>query len=380
MKILFVVNEARFFVSHRLPLGLEAQRRGYEVVVVAAPETGEELLAAHDIRFVSVGMSRSGFNVWQEMKTFRDLRRLYRLEQPDLVHHVTIKPVIYGSFAARHARVDAIVNAVPGMGFVFTRRGVVAAVRRAVVNALYRAAFAVDHMRVIFQNSEDMRAFIGHAIVDKDQSVLIRGSGVDLTAFQPDAVGPENMTFLMVSRMLRDKGVHEFVRAGSSVRETHPEWRFVLAGDVDPGNPSSLTEAELKELERQYGVQWLGHCDRIPELMAQCHVVCLPSYREGLPKTLLEGAAAGRGLIASNIAGCREVITHEVTGLLVTSRSVPALAEAMLRLGEDDELRERCAESALQKARAVFSITDVVEHHFRVYQELVGEAGLGATL
>ncbi len=372
MKLLFVVNEAGFFLSHRLPLAFEAQRRGWEVVVVTAPHTGEDRLLDCGFKHRTIPLSRSGFVPTQEIRSYRALKQIYDLEKPDLVHHVTIKPVIYGSFAARAMRVPAVVNAVPGMGFVFTRRGWRAAIARSLVNLLYRLAFAHDNMRVIFQNGEDLRGFLAHAIVKKHTAVLIRGSGVDLDAFEPDVQPDGPVTFLMVARMLRDKGVYEYARAAARARETHGDWRFLLAGGVDPGNPTSLSESELRGLEGQYDIEWLGHCDDIPDLMARCHVVCLPTfYREGVPKTLLEAAAAGRAMIASDVAGCREVVTDGVTGLLVPSREVDALTDAMLKLGTNGELRDRCARAARDKAEAVFSVHDVVEHTFRVYDELL---------
>ena len=371
MKLLFVVNEARFFLSHRLPLGLAALARGYEVVVVTAPDTGEQQLAQYGFRHLPVPLSRSGFELTQEYLCYRALKRVYREEAPDLVHHVTIKPVIYGSFAARTADVPAVVNAVPGMGFVFTRHGAWAAVLRAIVNLLYRMAFAHPNMRVIFQNTEDLRGFLGHAIVRKEQTVLIRGSGVDLAAFHPCPEPPPPLTFVLVARMLWDKGVSEFAQAAARVLAEHPDWRFQLAGSADPGNPSSLSEDELKQLQQDYGVQWLGHCDDIPGLLQRCHVVCLPTYREGLPKTLLEASAAARPMIASDIAGCREVVTDGVTGRLVPAREVEPLAAAMLELGRDPVLRSRYGRAARDKAEAVFSVDDVVDHTFRVYDELL---------
>ena len=170
---------------------------------------------------------------------------------------------------------------------------------------------------------------------------------------------------------MRDKGVFEFAQAAARVRAEHPDWRFQLAGAVDPGNPSSLSEAELGRLQSDYGVQWLGHCEDIPGLLQNSHVVCLPTYREGLPKTLLEASAAGRPMIASDIAGCREVVTEGVTGLLVPAREVEPLAQAMLELGQDAERRSRLGRAARDKAEAVFSVADVVDHTFRVYSELL---------
>lgn len=371
MKIIYVVNEGRFFLSHRLALATEAQRHGVEVVVVCGANTGEQGLADAGLRYLTVPMSRSGFNPFKELSTAAALLRIYREEAPDLVHHVTIKPVLYGTTMARWTGVPAVVNAVPGMGFVFTRRGVLAGVRRSFVTLLYRLCMCHPNMRVIFQNNEDMQAFTQRGIVDRQRVVLIRGSGVDLDVFRCSPEPPGPVTFVLVGRMLRHKGVCEYVDAARRVRLRHPEWRFQLAGDVDPGNPASLRAQELLAWQEAGDIEWLGQRCDVPDVMASAHVVCLPSYREGLPKTLLEAAASARAMIASDIAGCREVVRPDVTGLLVPPRVSEPLADAMQRLGEDDGLRRRFAGAARRAAEAVFSLEDVVRHTFRVYDELL---------
>ena len=374
MKIFYVVNDAAFFISHRLPLAEHARKLGHAVTIVTAPDTGEARFAELGFDVRTVPMSRSGFNVFSERKTFQALCDLYAAEQPDLVHHVTIKPVIYGSFAARRAGIKSVVNAVPGMGFVFTRRGYLAGVVRAAVNTMYRWAFAHGNMRVIFQNTEDMQGFLGHAIVSREQAVLIRGSGVEVNDFDPTPCSDPTPVFLLAARMLRDKGVLEFAKAAHNLRRQHPNWQFWIAGGEDPGNPTSISADELRRLEARFGVKWLGHVDDMSALLKQVHVVCLPTYyREGLPKTLLDGSAAGRALIASDIAGCREVVTPGVNGLLVTPREVISLSRAMLALGEDEALRNRLGAAARRRAEAIFSVQDVVEHTFRVYDELQTE-------
>ena len=193
-----------------------------------------------------------------------------------------------------------------------------------------------------------------------------------ITLVFPEPDGPT--TFLLVGRMLCDKGVREFVRASGEVRKKHPQWRFLLLGDVDPGNPSTLYTEELIAWQDEFGIEWLGQRDNVAEIMSQCHVVVLPSYREGLPKTLLEAAAARRPMIATDVAGCREVVTHEVTGLLVPPREVEPLIAAMVELGESSELRHRYGDAARKKAEAVFSVGDVVTHTFRVYDDLLDAA------
>ncbi|MEM7079843.1 MAG: glycosyltransferase, partial [Pseudomonadota bacterium] len=177
MKFLFVVNEAQFFLSHRLALGLEAKARGHEVVVASAANTGEERLSEHGLQHVSLPLSRSGFNLIEEFRVYRALCRLYRELNPHLVHHVTIKPVIYGSFAARRMGMGAVVNAVPGMGLIFSRRGWWSGLARASVNLMYRLAFSGLATKVIFQNTEDLKAFVAHGIVTRSDAILIRGSG-----------------------------------------------------------------------------------------------------------------------------------------------------------------------------------------------------------
>jgi glycosyltransferase involved in cell wall biosynthesis len=215
-----------------------------------------------------------------------------------------------------------------------------------------------------------MRGFVGHAIVRPEHAVLIRGSGVDLNEFAASDEPAGAPVFLLPARMLRDKGVYEFAHAAAVVKRKHPDWRFLMAGGVDVGNPSSVSAAALRELEAGYGVEWLDHVSDMAGLLQSCHVVCLPTYREGLPKTLLEAAASRRAMIASDIPGCREVVTHRVNGLLVAPREVQPLVKAMLELGEDAVLRRRCGSAARAKAEAVFSVEDVVSHTFRVYQTL----------
>jgi len=373
VKILFVVNEARFFLSHRLPLGLQALARGFEVVIVTAPDTGEEQLSEHGFRHIAVPLTRSGFALVQEVAAYRALKRIFREERPDLVHQVTIKPVIYGSFAARRTKIGAVVNAVPGMGFVFSHKGLRAALLRVGVYLLYRFAFVGLPMRVIFQNSEDLNEFLQRGILRKEQTVLIRGCGVDLDAFRPHAPSTQDAcVFVLVARMLREKGVEDFAASAHRLKQVRPQWRFLLAGDTDPGNPSSLSQHELRKLEQDSGVEWLGQVRDVAALLGDCDVMVLPTYyREGLPKTLLEASAAGLPMIASDIAGCREVVTDGVNGVLVPVRDVDALTQAMLHIGEDPALRRRYGQAARDKAEAVFSIDDVVEHTFRVYQDLL---------
>ena len=373
MKIVYVVNEAGFFFSHRLRLALEAKSRGADVTLICAANTGEYMASKHNLKVLTVPLSRSGVNPFAELRTFFGLFRLYRRLKPDLVHHVTIKPVVYGTLAARLASVSGVVNSIPGLGFVFTRRGTKAALRRYFVTKLYRFALSHPNMRVIFQNREDQQAFANSKVISRDQAVMIRGSGVDLNEFPASPEPPtQTIVFVLISRMLRDKGVSEFVEAARKVRAIYPGWDFWLVGDVDPGNPSSLTVDELMAWDKADVVHWLGQRDDVAEILRLSHVLVLPSYyREGLPKILLEAAASQRAIIASRVAGCLEIVTDGVTGLAVAPRDVEDLAGAMVRLGNDPDLRGRLARAARSKAEAIFRVEDVVSDTFFVYQQLL---------
>jgi glycosyltransferase involved in cell wall biosynthesis len=366
-KILFVVNDAAFFVSHRLRVAQQAQVRGYEPVVACGAGSGEEALAAHGIRARPFALSRSGFNPISEWRSYRALLRIYRDEAPAIVHHVTIKPVIYGTIAARAAHVPGVVNAISGLGFIFTQTGPTAGVKRRLVNLLYRFALRHPNMHFIFQNREDLRDFVDRKVTDERRAHLIRGSGVDLSEFPSTAEEPGPPTFVLVARMLRDKGVREFVAAAQALRAQHPDWRFQLVGGTDAGNPSSLSAAELESLSNQGSIEWLGHRTDIRAVLQAAHVVCLPSYREGLPKSLLEAAAVGRAMIAADVPGCREVVRDGITGLLVPPRDCAALADAMRRLGEAPRLRARLGRAAHERAVALYSIDDVIRDTFLVY-------------
>jgi glycosyltransferase involved in cell wall biosynthesis len=369
MKILFVVNSADFFLSHRLRLAEEALARGYAVTVVCGSESGEARLRRPGLAVRAIPLSRSGIRPWGEWRTYSALVRAYREERPDLVHHVTIKPVIYGTRAARVTGVPAVVNAISGLGFVFIGGGRVARLRRVATAALYRVALVHPNMLLVFQNEDDQDEFLTRTGLPRSRARLVHGSGVDLDEFTaaPEPAGP--ITFVLCARMLRDKGVGEFAAAAARLRAEHPDWRFRLAGDVDPGNPATLDRATLAQWQRD-GLEWLGHRDDVPALLAASHVAVLPSYREGLPKSLLEAAACGRPAVATDVPGCRDVVQGGRTGLLVPPQDVSALAAAMRRLGEDAALRMEMGRAARVRVEEHFGIEQVVRETFRLYDEL----------
>lgn len=290
--------------------------------------------------------------------------------RPSILHLVTIKPVIYGGLAARFAPVKGVVAAVSGLGFVFLKRGMKANLIRAVVVLLYRLALKKKDLKVIFQNSDDCEKLVSLNIISYSKTILIRGSGVDLSLCypQPEAAGTPVVTF--AARLLRDKGVEHFVDAARILRQRGVNARFLLAGDIDPGNPSSISHDDIFQWRTEQIVEWIGYSHDICQVFAESHVVVLPSYREGLPKVLVEAAACGRAIVTTDVPGCRDAIDSNVTGLLVPARDVVALSDAIQQLVEYPELRRRFGRAGRALAEREFSIESIVQQHMNIYLTL----------
>ena len=374
-RLLIVVNNPAFFLSHRLPVALEAHRRGWDVHVAspARPADAVAEIQAHGLRHHAFVLSRSGTNVFKELWSLVSLFRLYRSLRPDVVHHVTVKPLLYGGLAAWLAGARAVVAAVSGLGYVFTGDTPRHRLLRMLVLPLYRAALGHPSVRVIFQNPDDLALLERLGVVSAKGSVMIRGSGVPLDEFHPGGGHLSDVPVVVLpARMLRDKGVVEFVEAARLLRERGHQARFVLVGGLDPANPAALTQDTLARWCREGIVEWWGHRDDMATVLRDCRLVVLPSYREGLPRALLEAAASGRAIIASDVPGCREIVRSGENGLLVPARDSVALADAIGTLIDDPR---RCLEMG-RKGRLIaeseFSVNEVVDRHLDVYERLLG--------
>ncbi len=276
-----------------------------------------------------------------ELRTLRRIAAVMRTVRPDIVHLVTVKPVVLGGIAARLARVPAVVAAVSGLGFVFTARGIKAKLLRAIVVALYRAVLGHPNMKVIFQNGDDQRLLQSLTGLEDARSVIVRGSGVDLAQFAVRPFPAEPVVVLFAARLLRDKGVEEFVEAARMLRQRGVNAVFRLAGAPDPENRASVGHEELRNWSESGCVEFLGHLGDMAQVLAGAHMVVLPSYREGLPKVLAEAAACGRPVITTDVPGCRDAIVPGVTGLLVPPQDAEALSVAIERLIADPGMRAR---------------------------------------
>ncbi|WP_447991576.1 glycosyltransferase family 4 protein [Achromobacter spanius] len=370
-RLMFVVNNPAFFMSHRVPVALAAQQAGYDVHVATMDGPAVADIQALGMTHHAIPMTRSGKHPLQELGTLLALVRLFRRVRPDVVHLVTIKPVLYGGIAARIARVPGMVAAISGLGFVFLSNSLKMRMVRAVVARLYRVALGHPNSRVIFQNANDRDLLKSLGAVRDEQVVMIRGAGVDLDAYRasPEPPAPP-VVVTMVARLLRDKGVREFVEAAAMLRARGVPVTMQLVGGLDAGNPASATQQEVDAWQRDGAVQALGERSDIAELYAASHIAVLPSYREGLPKSLIEAAACGRAVVTTDVPGCRDAIEPGQTGLLVPVRDAQSLADAIARLAEDAALRQRMGAAGRALAESEFDIKRVARVHVELYDAL----------
>lgn len=370
--ILFVHNAPDTFLSHRLPLALAAQQVGFDVHVATTDGPAAAQLKSSGFTVHALRLDRSGTNLAKEFSTILAMFRLYRQLRPDIVHHTTIKPVLYGSIIARMVRVPNVVNAITGLGYVFVTSGLKVFILRGFVQRAYRVALANRNSAVIFQNSDDLERFIRQKLVDQRRTTLIRGSGVDLNQFAPAPPLEGPPTVLLASRMLWDKGVGEFVSAAAKLRARNIKAKFVLAGDSDPGNRRSIPESQLKAWHESGVVEWWGHRPDMPAVFQQCHIVCLPSsYGEGVPKVLIEAAASGRPIVTTKVPGCHEIVKDGWNGVLVSARDPDALADAIQSLIEDPALGRTMGRNGRELVEAEFSVEHVVARTLDIYSHLL---------
>jgi glycosyltransferase involved in cell wall biosynthesis len=367
-KLLFVVTEDWYFVSHRLPLAIAARENGYDVSIATRVTKHAATIENAGIRVIPFSLSRRVGNPFAELLA---LIRLYRQEKPDLVHHVALKPVLYGVTAARIAGVPAWINAIAGLGWMSAAKHGVAGLMRRMFRRTLTHTLNRGRSLTIVQNSDDA-AMLQASGVAPERLILIRGAGVDLEKFAPPAEPAQGTpVVVLASRMLWDKGPGLFVEAAGQVNANEIKARFVLIGDTDPGNPNSIPKETLRSWHGKNGVEWLGHCDDVASWYQRAHVACLPSYYgEGIPKSLLEALACGLPVITTDMPGCREVVQNEVNGLLVPPHDVGSLTKALQRLVSDASVRGAMGRQGRLLAEREFASSMVIDMTLSTYRRL----------
>ena len=378
--ILFA-NTDWYLYNFRLPLAERLRSEGVQVLMLSPPgEYGERLRAA-GFRWEPVPMERRSLNPIRELKLILHLAQRFRQERPRIVHAFTVKCAVYGSFAARMAGVPARVSAVTGLGYVFVNNAPRARWLRPLVRGLLRIGLNGDQSLLILQNPDDVDRFRSARIVGSERIRLILSSGVDCERYTPapDDARPEGtLRVLFVGRLLWAKGIGEYVEAARLLREEGRTVSLLVAGRPDPGNPGSVAKAEVEAWDRDGLIEWLGHVEDMAALLHTVHVLALPSYYgEGVPRSLIEGAASGVALVTTDMPGCREVVTHEREGLLVPCKDADALARAIARIDDDRDLARALGTAGRTKALREFDERIVLDRTLDVYRELVPGLGEG---
>ena len=368
-RLLYVVTEDWAFLSHRLPMARAAREAGFEVHV--ATRVGDEAVAIEAEGFIlhPVLFARGSLSPVATLSTVAALRRVYREVKPALIHHVALQACVLGMLATLGRRVPSI-NAFIGLGYSFTSDTGKAWAVRALIGSLLRFLINRKNCVALVQNTDDMAALVALGIL-KERIALIPGSGVDVKRFTPLSEPAEAAAFGFVGRLLDDKGIRTLIAAHRLLRRRIPSVKLLIAGTPDQANPASVTEAEAKSWNDEPGIAWLGHVGDIAGFWAKAHVAVLPSRREGLPLSLMEAAACGRAMIASNVPGCREIVVHEETGLLFPVDDAAALADAMARLAADPPLRARCAAAARKLVAEQFAAELIGRQIVELYRNIL---------
>jgi glycosyltransferase involved in cell wall biosynthesis len=371
--ICLVANTEWYLYNFRLALAKELRSIGWEVIMISPPGPYAAMLEGEGFIWQEWLLNRRGLNLWQELNSLIQMVKIYRKHRPLLVHHFTVKPVMYGSLAAKLVGVRGIVNSITGLGYIFLRPGWQGAALRALVMPLYRLAIKHKNVRVIFENRDDEKYFLTQHLVLQEQVNLIEGVGVNVEHYQPEPEQGETSLVVMPARILWDKGVGVLVEAARIIKEKgeQPPMRIALVGLPDEGNPASIDVSQLQEWVADGVVEHWGFQGNMAEVYRQAHIVCLPSLREGLPTVLIEAAAAGRPIVASDVPGCRAVVEDGKNGLLVPPGDPEKLAQALLYLASNPSVRQKMGHEGRLIALDRFANEKIIAANLVVYSELL---------
>lgn len=381
-KFLFLANTDWYLFNFRLELAKHLRDHGHEVVMVAPPDKHWKRIEAEGFRFIPVSMQRESTRLLSELPVPFRLLRIYLRERPTIAHHFTLKCVVYGSIAARFSRTTAVVNAITGLGFTYLSEGPRARFLRPILNRLLNLACNARQTLTILQNPDDLKLIQLALRTGGAKLRLIPGSGVDINRFYPrnetttdSGADTSPPLVLLIGRLLYEKGVPEFVEVARIVRKQMPHVRFVIAGGPDPGNPGSIGDTTIEKWKAEGDVEFLGHVEDMHKVLQQATVVTLPSHGEGVPRSLIEAAACGKPLLATDVPGCREIVQHQDNGYLVPLGSIALFAERLEQMLTDPEALKRMGERSRELAVERFSNATVFQDTMAVYDELLGDRG-----
>ncbi len=372
-KIVFLVNYLSFFLSHRLPIAESLLEEGFDVFIGYGELRGADPSKLEDLGFkVSyIPIQPGGINLFKDLKTLFKIWKFFKKSKPDLVHLITVKPYLYGGIISRLIAIPCLVSAVSGLGTLFIGKNLKTRILKKFLYPIYKFAFNHKNQKIIIQNEDDLKTLVSWGVLKSSKVKLLRGSGVKLQNFtnleEPNGI----ITITFAGRFLKDKGILEFISAAKILKEQGLNARFFLAGDLDINNPSGFSFDDLKKINKENYVELLGHQKNIASLYEKSHIVCLPSYREGLPKSLIEAAAAGRAVVTTDVPGCRQAIIPNETGILVPARDSIKLAGAIKYLINNPKKRIAMGIAGRKFAEREFPVEKIVQNHLEIYKDLL---------
>jgi glycosyltransferase involved in cell wall biosynthesis len=374
-KVLLFANTDWYLYNFRISLAEKLRDYGCEVVLISpSGEYGQRLLA-RGFRWIPFEFSTRSKNPLREVGVLKALRNLYLQEKPDLVHHFTIKCVLYGSLIAGSLKTVKVVNSITGLGHIFTDHGFQVKVLRPLVRVLYKLAINYSNSQIIFQNEDDLKLFLNKKLTTQEKAHLIRGSGVSGDKFRylplRNKSADDACRLLFASRLMKEKGIFELLEAFENLLAKGLNLELLIAGDIYPGNPTSLTNADLNKFMGHPKIKYLGHVEDMPSLLGHCDIVVLPSYREGTPRILIEAAACGKPIIATDIAGCRGLVIDNVNGFTVPIKSSLALADVIEKLHDDYQKQYEFGLNGRNIFENSFSDELVLEKTISIYKDIL---------
>ena len=370
MKVLFLVNCSNFFASHFLKLAISVKKEGHQVCIAAGNDSQKESFENLGFEFYELNLSRSGKNILAELSSIISIYKLLRDLKPELVHMLTIKPILYGGIVRKFLNLSSpnkMVASVTGLGSSSMSQGFLNKLLWTGLKRAYKIALSTCDTKVIFENSDDRDLFVKNDIISTEISFLVNGAGVDINEFSPSLNKHEVVTVIFVARLLKDKGVREYIDAGRILKELKVNARLLLVGSVDKSNPSSMSEEEISVANKNGYIEALGHRTDIAHCYQIAHIACLPSYREGLPKSLIEAAACGLAIITTDVPGCRQMVTQDKNGMLVSVKDSHSLAMAIKTLAQSDDKIKSMGGESRKIAERIYSYESVIASFFKIY-------------
>jgi glycosyltransferase involved in cell wall biosynthesis len=370
-KLLLMTNVDSFFISHRLEIGLEALKKGYEVhVSCLLTKNNRNFLKKKGFFVHNVNFHRSSLNIFSFFKNLLEIFFLFNNVKPNIVHLISIKPVILGGIVCKILKVPSVVFSITGLGSLYLSKSFLFRIYKLVINQIYKFVFTHKNIKIIFQNTSDLYFFKKKIKLDIKKTILIRGSGVSLKKYYSKKIPVGRPIVLMASRFLKDKGIFEFLNSAKILKEKKIDAEFVLVGSKDQANPSRVSLATINEWEKKKIISNWGFQKNMNYILSKATIVVLPSYREGFPKVLMEAAACGRPVVTTNVAGCRDAVKHNITGMLVPVRNSRALANTIIYLLKNKVKLTQMGKKALLYAKKNFDIKNIVKKNLEIYSEL----------